>query len=240
MDMTGLHIVAWLTIIPLIIGSFYVHSRIKRLFQEYSGKPIKRGMTGRHIARAMLDSAGLQGIVVEEMGADLLDHYDPRQKVVRLSRNVSRKASIAAVGIAAHEAAHAIQDGTGYPPIRLRNRIAPFVRWCGYLILPLLFFGLLLSRMVQSSFLTDLALVLLLATVLFYLVTLPVEFEASSRAMRYIEDNGISDEQELNGVREVLRAAALTYIVAAALATAQFLRALGIYRRKWTRKGGNA
>ncbi|GAH64868.1 unnamed protein product, partial [marine sediment metagenome] len=229
--MTGLHIIAGLTIIPLIICSFYVHSRVKRLFQEYSGKPVKRGMTGRHIARAMLDSAGLQGVVVEEMNADLLDHYDPRQKVVRLSRNVSRKASIAAVGIAAHEAAHAIQDGTGYPPIKLRNRIAPFVKGGGYLILPLLFLGLLLSSMAQSSFLIDLALLLLFVTVLFYLVTLPVELEASSRAMRYIEDSGISDDQELDGVRKVLRAAALTYLVAAALAITQFLRVLGIYRR---------
>jgi len=161
-----------------------------------------------------------------------LGHYDPRQKAVRLSRGVSRSSSIAAIGIAAHEAAHAIQDGTGYPPAKLRDNIAPIVERAGYFVLPLLFFGILVGRFAMSSLLIDLGLILFLGIVVFYLATLPVELEASSRAARYIKDEGIADEAELQGVRKVLAAAALTYIVAAALAVAQLLNLFGLYRRK--------
>jgi len=229
---TGLYFISGLAIVPLIVCGLYVHYKVKQLFEEYSKKPVKKGITGSRLARTMLNSAGLHDIVIEEAGIAFKDHYDPRQKTVRLSRSVSRSASIAAIGIAAHEAAHAIQDGTGYPPAKLRDNIAPIVERTGYLVLPLLFFGILLGRIVLSSFLIDLALLLFLGIVFFYLVTLPVELEASSRAMRYIKDNGIADEEELDGVRKVLTAAALTYIIATALTVIQFLRLLGIYGRK--------
>jgi len=230
--MTGLYFISGLAILPLIIFGFYARSRVSRLFEMYSKKPIKKGITGSHLARTMLNSAGLDDIVIEEVGGVLKDHYDPRQKTVRLSRSVSRGASITAIGVAAHEAAHAIQDGTGYPPVKLRDNIAPIVEKAGFLVLPLLFFGILLGRMVLSSFFIDVAILLFLGIVVFYLVTLPVELEASSRAMRYIEDNGIADAEELDGIRKVLKAAVLTYIIAAALAVMQFLRLLGIYGRK--------
>jgi len=230
--MTGLYVIAGLAILPLIIWAIYAQNRVKTLFERYSKKPVKKGITGNRLVRAMLNSAGLNDVVIEEVGSELSDHYDPRQKIVRLSRNVSRNSSIAAIGIAGHEAAHAIQDGTGFVPVKLRNSIAPVVEKAGFFILPLLFLGIVIGGVIASSFFINLALVLFFGIVVFYLVTLPVEFEASSRAIRYIKDKEIADEKELNGIQEVLKAAALTYIMAAALVVAQFLRLLGMYRRR--------
>jgi len=230
--MTGLYLISGLVIVPLIICALYARNRVTRLFEEYSRKPVKKGITGSRLARLMLNSAGLNDITIEEIDVALRDHYDPRQRIIRLSRSVARGASIAAVGIAAHEAAHAIQDGTGYPPVKLMDRIAPIVGKTGHFVLPLLLAGILLSRLALSSFLVDLALVLLLGIVLFCLVTLPVELEASSRAVQFIRDKAIVDEKELDGVRKVLRAAVLTYVIALALAVVQFLNLLGAFRRK--------
>jgi len=230
--MTELYVVAGLLLAPVIICGLYARSRVNQLFDEYSRKPIKKGVTGGRLARTMLDSAGLSGVIIEEGGAALSDHYDPRRKVIRLSPSVSRSASIAGIGIAAHEAAHAIQDGTGYPPVKLRDRIAPLVERSGHLVLPLLLVGMLFSAIALSSLLVGLALLLFLVIVLFYLVTLPVELEASSRALGYIRDHAIADEKELEGVRKVLRAAAFTYVTAMALVLIQFFSLLGTYRRK--------
>ena len=230
--MTGLYFIAGVAILPLVIFGFYARSKVNRLFEKYSKKPVKKGITGSRLARTMLNSAGLDDIVIEEVGDSFRDHYDPRRKTVRLSRPVARGASITAIGIAAHEAAHAIQDGTDYPPVKLRNNIAPVVERCGFFVLPLLFFGILLGRMTLSSLFIDVAVLLFLGIVAFHLVTLPVEFEASSRAKQYIKDKKIVDEEELEGVQEVLKAAALTYIIAAALAIMQFLSLLGMYRKR--------
>ena len=179
----------------------------------------------------MLNSAGLNEVVIEEVGGTLRDHYDPRQNVVRLSRHVARNSSIAAIGIAAHEAAHAIQNGTNYSPAKFRNNIAPIVEKAGYFILPLLFLGIVLSRVALASFFINIALLLFLVIVVFYLVTLPVELEASARALRYIKENNVADENELEGVKKVLKAAALTYMIATALAIVQFLSLLGMKRK---------
>jgi len=230
--MPGLYILAGLAILPLVIWGIYAQGRVKALFEKYSKQPIKKGITGSRLARAMLNSAGLNDVVIEEVSNDLGDHYDPRQKIIRLSRNVARNASIATVGIAGHEASHAIQDNRGFLPVRLRNGIAPIVEKVGYFILPLIFLGVFIGGIIASSLFIDLAILLFFGTVIFYLLTLPVEFEASSRAMRYIKDKKIADEEELDGIQEVLRAAAVTYIIAAVLAVAQFLRLLGVYRRE--------
>ena len=229
--LTGLYVISGFTIVPLIIFGLYARVKVKQVYEEYSKEPVKKGITGSRLARTMLNSAGLNEVVIEEVDGKLSDHYDPRQKVVRLSRRVARSTSVAAVGIAAHEAAHAIQHGTGYPPAKLRNNIAPFVEKTGYLVLPLLLFGILISRVALSAFFINLALLLFLGIVGFYLVTLPVELEASSRALRYIRENGVADEKELEGVKKVLKAAAMTYIIATALAVMQFLSLLGMNKR---------
>lgn len=125
--MTIIYFIAGVAILPLIIWGFVAQGRVKRLFAKYSEKPTKKGLTGSRLARTMLNDAGLNDVMIEEVRSDLSDHYDPRQKIVKLSRNVARSSSVAAVGIAAHEAAHAIQDGIGFAPVRMRNTVAPIV-----------------------------------------------------------------------------------------------------------------
>ena len=230
--MTSLYFFAGLTILPLFIWGIYAHNRVRQLFQQYSKVPIKKGITGNHLARTMLNSAGLKNVVIEEVGPTLGDHYDPRHKVIRLSRKVARNSSVSAIGIAAHEAAHAIQDGTGYGPVKVRNTIAPVVEKTSYLIMPFLLFGVIMGGIISSAFFINLAVLFFLGIVIFYVVTLPVEFEASSRALRYIKEKDIADEEELEGIRKVLRAAAFTYIIAATLSIMQFLKVFGMLRSK--------
>jgi len=230
--MTELYVISGLVIVPLIIYGFYANIKVKQLFEKYSKEPVKKGITGSRLARTMLNSAGLNEVVIEEVSGTLKDHYDPRHNAVRLSRSVARNSSVAAIGIAAHEAAHAIQHGTDYPPAKLRANIAPIVEKAGYLVLPLLFLGILLSKVAIASFFINLALLLFLGIVIFYLVTLPVELEASARALRYIKENNVLDEKELDGVKKVLKAAAVTYMVATALTIVQFLSLLAMARRK--------
>jgi Zn-dependent membrane protease YugP len=230
--LTGLYVVSGFAIVPLVICGLYARIKVRQLYEKYSKEPVKKGITGSRLARTMLNSAGLNEVVIEEISGTLSDHFDPRQNAVRLTRRVARNSSIAAIGIAAHEAAHAMQHGTDYPPAKFRDNIAPIIEKAGYLVLPLLFFGILFSRVALASFFVNIALLLFLAIVVFYLTTLPVELEASSRALRYIEENNIADEEELEGVQKVLKAAALTYIVALALAIVQFLNLLGMNRRR--------
>jgi len=230
--LTGLYVISGFAIVPLVIYGLYARIRVRQLYEKYSKEPVKKGITGSRLARTMLNSAGLNQVVIEEVSGTLGDHYDPRQNAVRLSRRVARNSSVAAIGIAAHEAAHAIQHGSDYPPAKFRDNIAPIIEKAGYLVLPLLFFGVLLSRVALASFFINLALLLFLAIAVFYLVTLPVELEASARALRYIEENNVADEKELEGVKKVLKAAVLTYIIALALAIVQFLSLLGMNRRR--------
>jgi hypothetical protein len=230
--LTGLYVISGFVIVPLVIYGLYARIKVRQLYEKYSKEPVKKGITGSRLARTMLNSSGLKEVVIEEISGTLRDHYDPRQNAVRLSRRVSRQSSIAAIGIAAHEAAHAIQHGTNYPPAKFRNNIAPIVERAGYLVLPLLFVGLLMARVQLAAFFINVALILFLAIVIFYLVTLPVEIEASGRALRYIRENEIADEKELAGVKKVLRAAAITYIIATALTIVQFLSLLRLAKRK--------
>ena len=230
--LTGLYVISGLAIVPLVIYGLYARVKVRQLYEKYSKEPVKKGITGSRLARTMLSTVGLNEVVIEEVDGTLKDHYDPRHKVVRLSRHVARNSSIAAAGIAAHEAAHAMQDGLDYPPAKFRNNIAPIVERLGFFILPLLFFGILLSRVALSFFFINLALLLFLGIVIFYLVTLPVELEASARALKFIEENNVVAEKELEGVKKVLKAAALTYIIALALAIVQFLSLLGMNRRR--------
>ena len=229
--LTGLYTISGFAVVFLVIYGLYAHIKVSRLYERYSKEPVKKGITGSRLARTMLNSAGLNDVVIEEVSGTLRDHYDPRQNVVRLSRRVARNSSVAAIGIAAHEAAHAIQHGTNYPPAKFRNNIVPIVEKAGYFILPLLFLGIVLSRVALASLFINIALLLFLVIVVFYLVTLPVELEASARAMRYIKENNVADEKELEGVKKVLKAAALTYMIATALAIVQFLSLLGMKRK---------
>jgi len=230
--MVSLYVIAGFVIIPLFALGIYAQSHVKKVYRQYAQVPLKKGITGSRVARTMINAAGLTDVVIEEVGTELADHYDPRQKIIRLSKRVSRGASLAAVGIAAHEAAHAIQDGTGYEPARIRDAMAPIISKSSYVVLPLLLFGLRFGRIGASTVFVNIAIVMYLGIVLFYLVTLPLELEASARALRYIKEKKIADEEELRGIRAVLRAAAMTYVIVAALAIAQFIRLLGMTRSK--------
>ncbi len=204
--------------LPAMLLGLYAQMKVKRAFAEYSQVRTARGMTGAQIARYLLDSAGLQSVAVEETQGMLSDHYDPRDKVLRLSPDVYRTPSIAAAGIAAHEMGHALQDAKNYGPLVLRSAAVPSVQvgsWLG----PLMF----MAGLFISPSLAWVGILLFSAVVVFSLITLPVEFDASRRAKALLVEHGILVQQEAQGVNKVLDAAALTYVAAALQAISTLL-----------------
>jgi Zn-dependent membrane protease YugP len=210
-----------LAIPPLLLG-MWAQFRVQSAFKQYSRVRTSTGVDGAHAARQLLDINGLQGVNIERVGGTLSDHYDPGHKVLRLSQDVYATPSIAAVGVAAHEAGHALQDKVNYGPLRLRSAIVPAVQfgsWLGPIIFMVGFF-------MQGAFGQSLAWVGILlfgATAVFALVTLPVEFDASKRAKAQLASAGILTPQEIQGVDKVLDAAALTYVAAAVQAVTTVL-----------------
>ena len=201
-----------LFMVPAFILSLVAQGLVKSSFSKYSKVGNRRGITGAEAARRILDSSGLSEVRIEPaQGRGLSDHYDPRTKVLRLSPDVYGKASLASVGVAAHEAGHALQDSRGYTPLKLRSALVPAAQLGSTLAWPLLFLGMFLGVIFFSG------------AVLFQVVTLPVEFNASARAMRALEGVGILSGDELSGARRVLSAAALTYVAAAVTAVLQLL-----------------
>ena len=187
-------------------------------------------MTGAEAARRMLDANGLTNVQIEQTRGSLTDHYDPRKRVLRLSQSVYGVNSIAAVSVACHEAGHAVQHAESYKPLKIRNSIVPLVNFASSLTWPLVIIGILL--LANGSYMGDLlfniGVITMLAVILFHTVTLPVEFNASSRALRQMDDLGIITEEENKGASKVLRAAAMTYVAALATAIANLLRILAM------------
>ena len=204
--------------LPALLLAMYAQMRVKSNFNKYSEVQTRRRVTGAQVARYLLDSQGLDHVKVEEVQGFLSDHYDPRGKVLRLSPNVYHSTSVAAAGIAAHEMGHALQDAQSYAPLVLRSAMVPSVQVGGFLG-PLVFMaGLFLSPQ-----LAWLGVLLFGATVLFSIVTLPVEFDASSRAKKLLVNQGVLSSSELEGVNNVLNAAALTYVAGALQALSTLL-----------------
>lgn len=201
--------------LPALLLAFYAQWKVNSAYNKYSRVPNRRGLTGMDAARALLRSAGLQ-IPVEETPGKLSDHYDPGKNVLRLSQGVSRSPSVAALGIVAHEVGHALQDATNYGPLRVRSGLVPIVRigsWLG----PIVFIaGFLLSQVTGSTLVAWIGLFLFAGTVVFALVTLPVERNASKRALEILGGYGLADGAELAQTKQVLDAAALTYVAALA------------------------
>ena len=196
--------------LPGLLLGFYAQARVRSAFAKYERVRSATGMTGAQAARRILDSNGLHNVAVERVNGFLSDHYDPRQKVLRLSPQVYDTPSLAAVGVAAHEAGHALQDQQHYAPLQLRSALVPSVQIGGW-VGPLIFFiGLSLNTTVAW-----IGLILFGLTALFALVTLPVEFDATKRAKQLLVSQGILAPQEIQGVNRVLDAAALTYVAAA-------------------------
>ena len=214
-------------VLPALIFSLWAQAKVNSTFSKFSNVPNKRGITGREVAEKILHANGIYDVSVEHVSGNLSDHFDPRTKVIRLSDSVYNSYSVAAIGVAAHETGHAIQHSTGYVPIKLRNLVLPVAQIGSTIAVPLVILGLLFSYV-----LVDFGIVLFAATVLFQLVTLPVEFNASNRAIKTLDEMAILDSDELSKSKKVLSAAAMTYVAAAAVGIANLLRLLSISGRR--------
>ncbi len=213
----------YILVLITAILSMVASARVSSTFKKFSQKPTSRSITGKQAARKILDENGLHDVRVERVSGNLTDHYDPRAKVIRLSDSVHSSTSVAAVGVAAHEAGHAVQHAVGYAPIKLRNTIVPIAN-IGSMAGPyLIIIGLLLSG-AMSDVLLNLGVWFFSAAVLFQLVTLPVEFNASNRAIATLKNGMYLYEDEVPAVKKVLTAAAMTYVAAAAVSIANLLR----------------
>jgi Zn-dependent membrane protease YugP len=208
-----------------VVLSLLASGRVKSTFSKYANVRNSRGITGAEAAEQVLHRAGIYDVRVERVGGNLTDHYDPRTKVLRLSDSVYGQTSVAAVGVAAHECGHAIQHAKGYAPLKLRSTLVPIANFGSKIAWPLIIFGLFI-RGESSALLINIGIIAFLAAVVFQLITLPVEFNASNRAIRMIADSGMMQGQEIQGAKKVLNAAALTYVASAATAILQLLRIL--------------
>ena len=215
---------------PLILG-MWAQARVRGAFNKYSGVRTATGVTGAQAARKLLDDAGLRSVAVERVNGFLSDHYDPRGKVLRLSSDVYDGPTIAAVGVAAHETGHAIQDRDSYAALRLRSALVPTVQFGSWLGPIIFMVGLFMSSTFGNS-IAWIGLLIFGLTALFAVVTLPVEFHATKRAKQLLVSEGILAPQEMQGVNRVLDAAALTYVAAALQAIMQVLYYASILLRR--------
>lgn len=220
-------------VLPAMIFAMWASSRVNKTFEKYQSQHSINNITGAQAARRILDSNGLQNVPIDLITGNLTDNYDPTANVVRLSQSVYNNTSTAAIGIACHEVGHALQYATSYPPVRLRMAIIPVTRIGSRLSVPLIIIGILLGSL--SSFFTVLAYVgiaFFALSTFFQLITLPVELNASRRALQQIQANGLLYDNELQGAKDVLNAAALTYVAALAVSLTQLIRFLMIIGRR--------
>lgn len=216
-------------LLPAFALSLYAQIKVSSTFKRYSTVRSGRGLTGAAGARMLLDGGGLSHVSIELTQGRLSDHYDPRGKVLRLSPDVANQDSLAALGVAAHEVGHALQDAQGYAPMRARSSLVPVASLGSNFGMILFIAGLFIGR---NPLLMNLGILLFSAAVLFTLVTLPVEFNASKRALALLNSQGILVSTEVDGARKVLSAAGLTYVAAALMAIAQLARLILISRNR--------
>jgi len=213
----------YLLILPGIILAFWAQMKVRNAYSKWSNFRTRAALTGKEMAEMILKSYNLTNIPVKPIAGELTDHYNPIKKELALSEGVYENDSVAAIGIAAHEAGHAIQHNYGYFPLQLRNGIYPIANFGSSLAFPLFFLGIIMG---WNKFLIDIAIYLFLGFVIFTIVTLPVEFNASKRAVIILNNSGLFTHEEIKGVKEVLSAAALTYVASALTALLQLLRLL--------------
>ena len=218
----------FLLVIPALLLALYAQFKVKSTYTKYSQVRCSRGYTGAQAARYILDDYRLTDVKVESIPGELTDHYDPRDKKLRLSEGIYNGNSVAALGVAAHEAGHAIQDAKAYAPLKLRNGLVPVTNLGTTLAFPLFLLGLF-ANIPQ---LMDIGIVLFSLAVVFSVLTLPVEFNASNRAIRVLADGRFLNEKELPMARAVLNAAALTYVAATAMAVMNLLRLLALRNQR--------
>ena len=204
--------------VPLLMG-LWAQNKVKRTFARWSEVPVHNGMTGAQAAAEVIRASGLPNVEIRAVEGRLSDHYDPRNRTLNLSPDVGQASTVAALGVAAHEAGHAIQDARGYWPMRVRQTVVPVASIGSSLAFPLIFLGFILG----SFGLVNVGLALFTAIVLFQLITLPVEFDASRRALVALGDGGLLTSEELGGAKQVLGAAAWTYVAAFVASVAQLV-----------------
>lgn len=218
----------FILIIPALLLVLYAQFRVQSTFAKYSNVASSRGLTGAEVGRRLLDGAGLRSVPVQEVSGELTDHYDPRDKTLHLSKPVYGSNSVAAVGVVAHEVGHALQDAQAYAPLAVRSNLVPAANLGSQLAIPLFFMGLLFS----FPMLMDIGIIAFSLAVAFQVITLPVEFNASSRAIKILSDGGYLTGQEIPQARSVLNAAALTYVAAMAMAVLNLIRLLALRNQR--------
>ncbi len=218
-------------ILPCAILSLVCQIKVQSNFSKYSQIPNSRRMTGAQAAEYVLRHNGVTGVVIEHVAGNLTDHFDPRTNVIRLSDSVYGSASVAAIGVAAHEAGHAVQHANGYIPNKIRSAILPVANIGSKLSWILIILGFIFYARI-GTILLNIGIILFSASVLFTVATLPVEFDASRRALRCFRETNLIVGEEYNGAKKVLQAAAMTYVASAITAIMQLLRLIFISRRR--------
>ncbi len=217
-------------VLPFVLLSLWASSNVNRTFRKYSKQHSVRGLTGAEAAQRVLMANGVSGVRIERISGNLTDHFDPRTNVIRLSDDVYGNTSTAAIGVACHEAGHAVQYAQDYAPIKLRAAIIPLTNFGSQIAMPLILAGLLFSFLGRfSDVLIYMGIAAFAMSLVFQLVTLPVEFNASHRAMQAIAQTNLLTEEEQKGARKTLTAAAMTYVAATAVALTQLLRLILLF-----------
>lgn len=224
-------------VLPCIVLSLWASANVNGTFKKYSNQFSMRGITGADAAARVLAANGVRNVRIEQISGNLTDHYDPSTNVIRLSQSVYGSTSTAAIGVACHEAGHAVQYAQSYAPIRFRAAIIPITNFGSKLAMPLIMIGILISALGNMSyFFVYLGIACFALSLIFQIVTLPVEFDASRRALAAIEQTGLLTDEERKGARKTLTAAALTYVAATAVALAQLLRLLILFGGRGRRR----
>lgn len=215
-------------VLPALILTFWAQFNVSSTYAKYGKVHSRRGMTAEQVARMILDRNGLYHVQLGRVRGNLTDHFNPKTNIVNLSDTTCTSTSVAAIGVAAHEVGHAIQHAVGYAPIKIRNSIVPVVNIASQAAIPLFIIGLFFN----SGLMMDIGIWFFSAAVLFQIITLPVEFNASRRAIAILESDYILEDEEVRGAKKVLGAAAMTYVAAAAMSLAQLLRLLSMRGRR--------
>lgn len=217
-------------VLPCILLSLWASSNVNSTFKKYSKQFSSRGLTGAEAAQRVLSANGVRGVRIDRVSGNLTDHYDPKTNVIRLSDSVYSSTSTAAIGVACHEAGHAVQYAESYAPIKLRAAIIPLTNFGSRLAMPLILLGIVCTFLGEfSTVLVYLGIAAFGLSLVFQLITLPVEFNASRRAMQAIESSNLLTVEEQKGARKTLSAAAMTYVAATAVAFAQLLRLIALF-----------
>jgi uncharacterized protein len=225
----GLFDPTFILLIPAMAFAMWAQFKVRNTYEKFSKVPAATGMTGRDMARAIMARNGVSDVNVEAVGGVLSDHYDPGARTVRLSQDIYAGTSISAIAVAAHEVGHVLQHHQGYWPMQVRSQFVPVANLGSTLAMPLFFIGMFFgAKLPFGTLLMDIGILFFAAAVVFHLVTLPVEFDASRRALVQLTESGAVMPQEVDGAKKVLDAAALTYIAAAAMAALQLLRLIMI------------